>query len=1090
MNDFFKYQYISLIIIILFLSIIHTIFCQIKIDLPNSQTYNFFIFAVTESQLYVSNFDFNVIYNLDIKKRIGVFLPGNKIHFTGKTPLFFKTNNKYTHIFNHYDPDIYVKNLSKNIVIKVPIYPYVKTAYKSLKQWDENSALVALCDRKNIYNNEGFMHLYLVSIEGYIKLHQVSSVTTICSWSIDIVKIDSSTVMTMNYMYNYNRSRFMFWKIDNSEITMISYYDSDLMKGTDAGHCRYVRIKESTITECCCINLCQAFACQQLDLYPNEHLHPYSGIIMNGCTNENYSGKFAMYILAEDFIIIGCVGETKSFRIQVYKLSYNGLTAIHYSLYVPLDFEKENFEYSEMAVTSSYKIVLIQNKKSSNTEYEFYSQSISFCFNEKGADVDEGDKHYSYYLKSTENKYYLCSIDKCKVCLEINSVPRCEKCLKGYYLYVDIENKCTKLEEQTSEYILDPILLKYQTCSDNYYIENNQFYCSQCTAKYPYLIESERRCVEDCKLYGLLLYTDKCVQSCPDNTYLISKRECVIYQTDTKAPVKISNNKEEVFESLEDNIDYLISMDISTIIGSDYIMDVYPYSLKDIVEENSLTAIDLGESILNTLFGIDDTEIYIAKIEYIPESSIIPYVQYNIYDKDGNLLDLSVIEDIGISVSYSILDLEKANFTFYQDIMKQTGADIYNINDRFFNDICYPYAYNKTDVTLDDRKSDFYLDVQLCQDGCTYEGIDSDSKRSICRCKIVVDEIEVNNSTFLSKIYYNTNLPLFKCYSLVFNWNNLKISAGFYFYLTLCCIEILCLLIFLLTSPFRKILEYKFKEYCDEMSEKDEKSEKQSSINQMECSSDIFHQKGSPQRPLNEKIKKHQNNKDNLIIYTEDLNILVFKQAKQKDKRNLIKFLGEIVLMKIDILSLVCESNIFVIFLLNFSIFILSLGTDFFMNALLFADDMISERYQRGGDLSYWSTLFLTILSNICSFIVVFFITKLSNFSGLDLIKEQATSGTHFLKLFGKSIFIVKLKLYIYFCVVFILIPFYLYFTCAFCAVYHLSQMNWISNSFLSIGLSILYSIGSSIIVTFFRYIGLYFKSETTYNVSLYINRS
>ena len=107
--------------------------------------------------------------------------------------------------------------------------------------------------------------------------------------------------------------------------------------------------------------------------------------------------------------------------------------------------------------------------------------------------------------------------------------------------------------------------------------------------------------------------------------------------------------------------------------------------------------------------------------------------------------------------------------------------------------------------------------------------------------------------------------------------------------------------------------------------------------------------------------------------------------------------------MKIDILSMFFESNIFVIFLLNVSIFILSLGTDFFMNALLFADDMISERYHRGGDLSYWSTLFLTILSNICSFIVVFFITKLSNFSGLDLIKEQATSGTHFLKLFGKT---------------------------------------------------------------------------------------
>ena len=71
---------------------------------------------------------------------------------------------------------------------------------------------------------------------------------------------------------------------------------------------------------------------------------------------------------------------------------------------------------------------------------------------------------------------------------------------------------------------------------------------------------------------------------------------------------------------------------------------------------------------------------------------------------------------------------------------------------------------------------------------------------------------------------------------------------------------------------------------------------------------------------------------------------------------------------------------------------------------------------------------------------------------------------------------------------VFILIPVYFYFTCAFCAVYHLSQMNWISNSFLSIGLSILHSIGSSILVTAFRYVGLYYKSEKIYNISLYIN--
>ena len=176
------------------------------------------------------------------------------------------------------------------------------------------------------------------------------------------------------------------------------------------------------------------------------------------------------------------------------------------------------------------------------------------------------------------------------------------------------------------------------------------------------------------------------------------------------------------------------------------------------------------------------------------------------------------------------------------------------------------------------------------------------------------------------------------------------------------------------------------------------------------------------------------------------------------------------------------------LFLLSISIYLLSLASDFFMNGLLFTDEVISQRYHND-EISFLTTFFLTVLSNIASFISVFVISKWSNFSVIDIIEENSNTFTKLLKLFGKVITFVKVKLYIYFIVVLILIPIYLYFLCIFCIVYHSSQWNWFSNSFVSVGLSVLYSLGNTFIITFFRFLGLYFKSEKTYNISLYLNR-
>ena len=69
---------------------------------------------MSETQIYVSDFDFNVIYDPNTKRVVGVFLPGIKIDFVRQTPLFFIINGKYTHIIYHYYPDLFILNLKEN----------------------------------------------------------------------------------------------------------------------------------------------------------------------------------------------------------------------------------------------------------------------------------------------------------------------------------------------------------------------------------------------------------------------------------------------------------------------------------------------------------------------------------------------------------------------------------------------------------------------------------------------------------------------------------------------------------------------------------------------------------------------------------------------------------------------------------------------------------------------------------------------------------------------------------------------------------------------------------------------------------------
>ena len=73
--------------------------------------------------------------------------------------------------------------------------------------------------------------------------------------------------------------------------------------------------------------------------------------------------------------------------------------------------------------------------------------------------------------------------------------------------------------------------------------------------------------------------------------------------------------------------------------------------------------------------------------------SLINQIEYQAYNDNKTLLDLSLCNDANIQVFHSLKD-DSYNLSYYNSF-KNSGIDIFNINDSFFNDICRPFSDSK-----------------------------------------------------------------------------------------------------------------------------------------------------------------------------------------------------------------------------------------------------------------------------------------------------------------------------------------------------------------------------------------------------------
>jgi hypothetical protein len=218
-----------------------------------------------------------------------------------------------------------------------------------------------------------------------------------------------------------------------------------------------------------------------------------------------------------------------------------------------------------------------------------------------------------------------------------------------------------------------------------------------------------------------------------------------------------------------------------------------------------------------------------------------------------------------------------------------------------------------------------------------------------------------------------------------------------------------------------------------------------------------------------------------------ELNELPYKLAVLLDKRNIIYIFFSIIIHKFDLIHIFLGDEQLKIILLNE--FIFSLSLNFFINALLYSDEIVSNKYHNNGQLDFVVSLVVTLLSNIITSIICFFI----NFSEiveekLDLINEIKKRKYYYVKNIIKLFKYLKIKFIINNIIELIIIIFGFYYVIIFCAIYSKSIKSLLFNYLTSLLEDIIKSLIIAVIITICRRIGISCLNKYFYNTSKYIN--
>jgi surface protein len=545
-------------------------------------------------------------------------------------------------------------------------------------------------------------------------------------------------------------------------------------------------------------------------------------------------------------------------------------------------------------------------------------------------------------------------------------------------------------------------------------------------------------------------------------------------------------------------------------------------------------------------------KIYVTIADNLPDDprAVTSDYNYRFFLANGTELNLSNIdEDVYVDFYVPITDLEKANYNYSKYFLNQ-GYDIYDENSAFYNDFCTPAFNGDNDMTLKDRKKYLYpSNITLCKDNCKYNGVDTENDRIICSCNLnsnnegntteEEDNSHEDNGNFLSYFLDNINYNVFKCYILLGDFSNLEKNFAFFtilgVFLVILVLNLIYYFYFLptkqkemlaqvptkesvkkeiikelkrfkigstnsLNNPLKKKKKWKFTKATIKKKKKRKKENKlyneltkgktytkrvkkgrKLSINKKK---NYFSTQSIRKFIIRKKNGENKINQD--IMSNDDINDLPYTRAKKIDKRNIFKMFYSIIIQKLSLIDLIVGQH--KIRIMVICEYILSFLFNFFFNAFLYSDEVVSQKYHNNGELDIFVTLVLSILSNIITSIICFYI----NYSkGLDerwdMISELKVK-IHYIRNVILFFRYLRLKFIYFFICEIILISGCFYYIVIFCIVYSKSKGSLIVNYLTSLLEGFVVSVAISLIIVATRKIGLSCMNKRIYNISKYIN--
>ena len=217
--------------------------------------------------------------------------------------------------------------------------------------------------------------------------------------------------------------------------------------------------------------------------------------------------------------------------------------------------------------------------------------------------------------------------------------------------------------------------------------------------------------------------------------------DIIILPSYSNCPNNINENitKTEFKENLLNNI---LCIDSSSIInGFDFIALILSLDKNNSQGEiNKDSGIDLDNCVteLKNHYNLtDDQNLIVIKSE--PKELENKGMTLEVYDNIGQKLDLSFCQS-KIKVTKNLESVEGLDIQTAKEFSKQ-GIDVFNAEDKFFNDICHPFnSKDGIDITLSDRRKDIFQNFTFCQNGCSYEGIDFNLSVANCICDASISQ--------------------------------------------------------------------------------------------------------------------------------------------------------------------------------------------------------------------------------------------------------------------------------------------------------------------------------------------------------------